>query len=76
MQPHLEPELIPLMTSDEFPFADRIRNYLDTGAHVVTSNVRDQLRRAVGAPLAGRNLSSSEPVAASGVPARDGRCIA
>jgi len=40
------------------------------------SNVRDQRRRAVGAPLADRHLSSAEPVTASGVPTSDDRCIA
>jgi hypothetical protein len=39
-------------------------------------NVRDQLRRALGAPLADRNLSSPGPAPASGVPPRDDRCIA
>jgi Iap family predicted aminopeptidase len=39
-------------------------------------NVRDQRRRAVGAPLAYRNLSSPAPVPASGVPTSDDRCIA
>jgi hypothetical protein len=43
---------------------------------IVRSNVRDQRRRAVGAPLADRNLSESAPVLASGVPTRDDRCIA
>jgi hypothetical protein len=41
-----------------------------------TPNVRDQRRRAVGAPLADLNLSAPMPVAASGVPTRDDRCIA
>jgi hypothetical protein len=40
------------------------------------SNVRDQRRRAVGAPLAGRNPSAPVPVRASGVTTRDDRCIA
>jgi len=40
------------------------------------SDVRDQRRRAVGAPLADRNLSEPKSVAASGVPTRDDRCIA
>jgi len=39
-------------------------------------NVRDQRRRAVGAPLADRRLSEHPPVPASGVPTRDDRCIA
>jgi hypothetical protein len=39
-------------------------------------NVRDQRRRALGAPLADRNLSAQDPVPASGVPTRDDRCIA
>ena len=39
-------------------------------------NVRDQRRRAVGAPLADRNLSAPVPVPASGMPTRDDRCIA
>jgi len=39
-------------------------------------NVRDQRRRAVGAPLADRNPSSLVRVPASGVPTRDDRCIA
>jgi hypothetical protein len=43
---------------------------------IALSNVRDQRRRAVGAPLADRNLSSPAPVPASGVPTRDDRCIA
>jgi hypothetical protein len=42
----------------------------------VWSNVRDQRRRAVGAPLADRNLSAPGLVPASGVPTRDDRCIA
>jgi hypothetical protein len=40
------------------------------------SNVRDQRRRAVGAPLAKRYLSMSLAVPASGVTTRDDRCIA
>jgi len=40
------------------------------------SNVRDQRRRAVGAPLADRSLSKPGHVPASGVPTRDDRCIA
>jgi hypothetical protein len=40
------------------------------------SNVRDQRRRAVGAPLADPFVSSPVPVPASGVPTRDDRCIA
>jgi len=40
------------------------------------SNVRDQRRRAVGAPLADRILSGPILVPASGVPTRDDRCIA
>jgi hypothetical protein len=39
-------------------------------------NVRDQRRRAVGAPLAGQNLSGLLAVPASGVTTRDDRCIA
>jgi len=39
-------------------------------------NVRDQRRRAFGAPLADRNPSMPLPVPASGVPTRDDRCIA
>jgi hypothetical protein len=39
-------------------------------------NVRDQRRRAVGAPLADRNLSTPVPFLASGVTTRDDRCIA
>jgi len=42
----------------------------------VTSNVRDQRRRALGAPLADRILSAPVSVPASGVPTRDDRCIA
>jgi len=42
----------------------------------VTPNVRDQRRRAVGAPLADRNPSAPVPVPASGVTTRDDRCIA
>ena len=40
------------------------------------SNVRDQRRRALGAPLADCNPSAPVPVPASGVPTRDDRCIA
>jgi hypothetical protein len=40
------------------------------------SNVRDQRRRAVGAPLADPNLSAPPAVPASGVTTRDDRCIA
>jgi hypothetical protein len=40
------------------------------------SNVRDQRRRAVGAPLADRNLSEPLASCASGVPTRADRCIA
>jgi hypothetical protein len=40
------------------------------------SNVRDQRRRAVGAPLADRSLCEPIAVPASGVPTRDDRCIA
>jgi hypothetical protein len=39
-------------------------------------NARDQRRRALGAPLADRNLSAPVPVPAGGVPTRDDRCIA
>jgi hypothetical protein len=39
-------------------------------------NARDQRRRALGAPLADRSLSSARHVPASGVPTRDDRCIA
>jgi len=39
-------------------------------------NVRDQRRRALGAPLADRILSAPILVPASGVPTRDDRCIA
>jgi hypothetical protein len=42
----------------------------------VKPNVRDQRRRALGAPLADRNLSAPGPVPASGVLTRDERCIA
>jgi len=42
----------------------------------VPSNVRDQRRRAVGAPLADPNLSAPDSVPASGVTTRDDRCIA
>jgi hypothetical protein len=42
----------------------------------VWSNVRDQRRRAFGAPLADRSLSKPGHVPASGVPTRDDRCIA
>jgi hypothetical protein len=41
-----------------------------------TPNVRDQRRRAVGAPLADPNSSASVPILASGVTTRDDRCIA
>jgi hypothetical protein len=40
------------------------------------SNVRDQRRRAVGAPLAGENLWEPLAVPASGVTTSDDRCIA
>jgi len=43
---------------------------------VMTPNARDQRRRAVGAPLADRNLSTPGPVPASGVPTSADRCIA
>jgi hypothetical protein len=43
---------------------------------IVTSNVRNQRRRAVGAPLAEPNPSLPRPVPANGVPTRDARCIA
>jgi hypothetical protein len=43
---------------------------------MLPSNVRDQRRRALGAPLADRHLSAPVPVPASGVPTRDDRCIA
>jgi len=43
---------------------------------ITASNVRDQRRRALGAPLADRNPSAPVPVPASGVPTRDDRCIA
>jgi hypothetical protein len=39
-------------------------------------NVRDQRRRAVGAPLADRTLPKQLAVLESGVPTRDDRCIA
>jgi hypothetical protein len=39
-------------------------------------NVRDQRRRAVGAPLADCHLAAPGHVHASGVPMRDDRCIA
>jgi hypothetical protein len=39
-------------------------------------NVRDQRRRALGAPLADPSPSSRLPVPASGVPTRADRCIA
>jgi len=45
-------------------------------ANTLTSNVRDQRRRALGAPLADRHLSAPGPVPASGMPTRDDRCIA
>jgi hypothetical protein len=41
----------------------------------LASNVRDQRRRALGAPLADRNRSAPVPVLASGMPTRDDRCI-
>ena len=40
------------------------------------SNVRDQRRRTVGAPLADRILGKRLAVRASGVTTRDDRCIA
>jgi len=40
------------------------------------SNVRDQRRRAVGAPLAGWTLWEPLAALASGVTTRDDRCIA
>jgi hypothetical protein len=43
---------------------------------LVPSNVRDQRRRAVGAPLAELNLWEPLAVLASGVPTRADRCIA
>jgi hypothetical protein len=42
----------------------------------MTPNVRDQRRRAVGAPLAEQNLGKLLAVLASGVTTRDDRCIA
>jgi hypothetical protein len=42
----------------------------------MTPNVRDQRRRAVGAPLADASLWKLLAVPASGVPTRDDRCIA
>jgi len=48
---------------------------LDTLSRV-KPNVRDQRRRALGAPLADRKPSSLTHVPASGVPTRDDRCIA
>ena len=48
---------------------------LDTLSRV-KPNVRDQRRRAVGAPLADRNLWELLAVPASGVTTRDDRCIA
>jgi hypothetical protein len=42
----------------------------------VRSNDRDQRRRAVGAPLADRNLSELLAVPASGVTTSADRCIA
>jgi hypothetical protein len=45
-------------------------------AHPVTSNVRDQRRRAVGAPLADRSPRELLAVPASGVTTSDDRCIA
>jgi hypothetical protein len=42
----------------------------------MTPNVRDQRRRAVGAPLADRNPGVPLAVLASGVTTRDDRCIA
>jgi hypothetical protein len=39
-------------------------------------NVRDQRRRALGAPLAGQNLWIPLAGTASGVTTRDDRCIA
>jgi hypothetical protein len=46
------------------------------GKLALRPNVRDQRRRAVGAPLADRNLCEPIAVPASGVPTRDDRCIA
>jgi hypothetical protein len=43
---------------------------------LVRPNVRDQRRRAVGAPLADQNLWMPLAVLASGVTTRDDRCIA
>jgi hypothetical protein len=43
---------------------------------IVTSNVRDQRRRAVGAPLADRNPWMPLAIPASGVTTSDDRCIA
>jgi hypothetical protein len=50
---------------------DNARTFLS-----MMANVRDQRRRALGAPLADRNLFAPIPVPASGVPTRDDRCIA
>ena len=52
-------------------------NWHEAGAiHLMPSNVRDQRRRAVGAPLAEHNLWRLLAVPAIGVPTRDDRCIA
>jgi hypothetical protein len=48
----------------------------DSTKGFMRSNVRDQRRRAVGAPLADRNLSVPAPVPASGVPTSAECCIA
>jgi hypothetical protein len=51
---------------------------LDNGSGFILlpSNVRDQRRRAVGAPLAGKNLWEPLAIPASGVTTSDDRCIA
>jgi len=58
----------------------RRRSHPDSYGHgtqvTALHNVRDQRRRALGAPLADRSLSAPVPVPASGVPTRDDRCIA
>jgi hypothetical protein len=54
----------------------RVRIFVTCIVEVCRPNVRDQRRRAVGAPLAGRNLWEPPAHLARGVTTRDDRCIA
>jgi hypothetical protein len=51
-------------------------DYLTCASYPVAPNVRDQRRRAVGAPLAKVALKTRRALVASGVTTRDDRCIA